>query len=150
MEKNVKQHKFTQIEGIRPDQIHGGISERDYLLKNFINGTYQALVAIRCLDEGVDIPQARTGIILASTGNPRQYIQRRGRLLRRYPGKDKSVIYDVIVLPPPKSCLPPALIELERKILSREFQRYHEFSHIAMNVIECIRKIHEVEGRLNL
>ena len=150
IEKNVKQHKFTQNEDIRPDQRYGGISERDYLLRNLGSGTYQALVAIRCLDEGVDIPQARMGIILASTGNPRQYIQRRGRLLRRSSGKDKAVIYDVIVLPPPKSSLPPSLIELERKILSREFQRYQEFSHIAMNVLECIRRIHEVEGRLNL
>ncbi len=150
IEKNVKQHKFTQNEDIRPDQRYGGISERDYFLKNFSNGTYQALVAIRCLDEGVDIPQARTGIILASTGNPRQYIQRRGRLLRRYPGKDKSVIYDVIVLPPPKSCLPPSLIELERKILSREFQRYQEFAYIATNVLECIKRIQEVEEKLNL
>jgi len=150
IEKNVKQHKFTQTEDIRPDQRYGGISERDYLLRNLGSGTYQALVAIRCLDEGVDIPQARMGIILASTGNPRQYIQRRGRLLRRSSGKDKAVIYDVIVLPPPKSSLPPSLIELERKILSREFQRYQEFSHIAENVLECIRKVHEVEGKLNL
>ena len=150
IEKNIKQHKFTQNEDIRPDQRYGGISERDYLLRKLGDGTYQALVAIRCLDEGIDIPQARMGIILASTGNPRQYIQRRGRLLRRSPGKDKAVIYDVIVLPPPNSGLSATLVELERKILMKEFQRYQEFSHIAMNVLECIRRIHEVEGRLNL
>jgi len=150
IEKNVKQHKFTQNEDIRPDQRYGGISERDYLLRNLGSGTYQALVAIRCLDEGVDIPQARMGIILASTGNPRQYIQRRGRILRRFPGKDKAVIYDVIVLPPPNSGLSATLVKLERKILMKEFQRYQEFSHVAMNVLECIRKIHEVEEKLNL
>lgn len=150
MRKSIKQHKFTQNEDIRPDQRYGGISERDYLLKSFGQGMYQALVAIRCLDEGVDIPQARIGVILASMGNPRQYIQRRGRLLRRSPGKDKAVIYDVIVLPPPNSGLPSTLVDLERKILMKEFRRYHEFSDIAMNVLECIRKFHEVEGRLNL
>jgi len=150
IEKNVKQHKFTQNEDIRPDQRYGGISQRDCLLRNLGDGMYQALVAIRCLDEGVDIPQARMGIILASTGNPRQYIQRRGRLLRRSSGKDRAVIYDVIVLPPPNSGLSAALVDLERKILMKEFQRYQEFSDIALNVLECISKIHEVEGRLNL
>jgi len=149
-EKNIIQHKFTQEEGIRPDQRYGGISEREYLLKKFSDGTYQALVAMRCLDEGLDIPQAHMGIILASTGNPRQYIQRRGRLLRRCKGKDGAIIYDVLMLPPPKSSLSPSLLELERKILRKEFQRYQEFAYIATNVLECIRKIQEVEDKLDL
>ena len=149
-EKNIIQHKFTQDEDIRPDQRYGGISEREYLLKKFGDGTYQALVAIRCLDEGVDIPQAHIGIILASTGNPRQYIQRRGRLLRRFPGKDKAIIYDVLILPPPKSGLPLSIVELERKILRKEFQRYQEFAYIATNVLECIRKVRDVEDKFDL
>lgn len=149
-EKNIIQHKFTQDEDIRPDQKYGGISEREYLLKKFGDGTYQGLVAIRCLDEGVDIPQAHMGIILASTGNPRQYIQRRGRLLRRCQGKDKAKIYDILIVPPPKSDLLPPLMELERKIIRKEFQRYHEFADIATNVLECIRKIREVENKLDL
>ncbi|MBD3309496.1 DEAD/DEAH box helicase [candidate division KSB3 bacterium] len=149
-ERNIIQHKFTQNESIRPDKKYGGISERDYLLEKFSDGTYQALVAIRCLDEGVDIPQARMGIILASTGNPRQYIQRRGRLLRRYHKKDKAVIYDVLILPPPKSNLPTSLVELEKKILRKEFLRYQEFAYISTNVVECIRKIREVEDKYDL
>lgn len=149
-EKNIIQHKFTQDESTRPAPRYGGISERDYLLRNFSEGTYQALVAIRCLDEGIDIPQAKVGIILASTGNPRQYIQRRGRILRQYTGKKAAKIYDVIVLPPPNSGLPKELVELERKIVAKELKRYEEFAGIALNVIECIRKIEFIEDKFGL
>jgi superfamily II DNA or RNA helicase len=58
------------------------------------------LVAIRCLDEGVDIPSITHGLILASSQNPREFIQRRGRLLRLHPGKHLVYIHDMIVLPP--------------------------------------------------
>ncbi|MBA7624664.1 hypothetical protein ES703_32075 [subsurface metagenome] len=148
--KNIIQHKFTQEEGTKPESRFGGISERDYLLKRFSEGTYPALVAMRCLDEGVDIPQAKVGIILASTGNPRQYIQRRGRILRQYPGKKAAKIYDVIVLPPASSGLPRELLELEKKIVARELKRYEEFASIASNVIECLRKIGFVEDKFGL
>lgn len=55
------------------------------------------LLAIKCLDEGVDIPMINRALILASSTNPREYIQRRGRVLRRSPGKYSSHLYDVIV-----------------------------------------------------
>ena len=57
------------------------------------------LLSIRCLDEGVDIPKISHAIIVASSQNPRQFIQRRGRVLRRSPGKLNAVIYDCIVAP---------------------------------------------------
>ena len=60
----------------------------------------QGLVAIRCLDEGVDIPAIETAVILASSGNPRQFVQRRGRILRPYPGKQRATLFDMIVMPP--------------------------------------------------
>ena len=61
----------------------------------------QALVAIKCLDEGVNIPNIHTAFILASSTNPKEYIQRRGRVLRKAPGKDYAVIYDFVTLPFP-------------------------------------------------
>lgn len=73
-------------------------SERLDRIDSFKDGTISTLVAIKALDEGVDIPQISTGIILASSGNPREFVQRRGRLLRRFPGKDSAVIYDMVVL----------------------------------------------------
>jgi superfamily II DNA or RNA helicase len=57
------------------------------------------IVSIRCLDEGVDIPSADGAIILASSGNPRQYIQRRGRVLRKAKDKGHATIIDVLVTP---------------------------------------------------
>ena len=147
--KGIIQHRFTQKEKITPDEKYSGISERDYLLKKFAEGSYQALVAMRCLDEGIDIPQAKIGVILASTGNPRQYIQRRGRLLRQFPGKEKAVIYDIIVLPLLGKGVVDELLDLERKILAKEFERYGEFAEASTNYIECVKKIHEIEEGLD-
>jgi superfamily II DNA or RNA helicase len=76
------------------------LQEREILRRQFENGELQGLVAIRCLDEGVDIPAIQTAVILSSSGNPRQFIQRRGRVLRPHPNKERATIYDMIVLPP--------------------------------------------------
>ncbi|MEI2611830.1 MAG: helicase-related protein [Candidatus Promineifilaceae bacterium] len=60
--------------------------ERNRLLTEFASGNLQALAAMKCLDEGVDVPSTRTAYFLASSGNPREFIQqRRGRILRKYP-----------------------------------------------------------------
>lgn len=58
------------------------------------------LVAIRCLDEGVDIPEISHAVILASSRNPREFVQRRGRLLRTRQGKSRAYIHDLLVVPP--------------------------------------------------
>jgi len=148
--RGIIQHSFTQEESTTPSDKFNGVSQRDFILKHFASGSYQALVAIRCLDEGIDVPQAKIGIILASTGNPRQYIQRRGRLLRRAPGKDIAIIYDLIVFPSLGNKLPDELVEIEKKILVRELIRYEEFVKISHNVIECIKKLQEIEEELEI
>jgi superfamily II DNA or RNA helicase len=147
--KDIIQHKFTMKESTAPDKRYGGISEREYLLKNFTDGYYQALVAMKCLDEGVDIPQARTGIIMASSENPIQYIQRRGRVLRRFPGKEKAIIYDLIVFPPPID-LSEELNQLEKRIIIKELRRYIEFAEVSLNAIECIRILREAGDKYNI
>ena len=87
---------------------------------------------MKCLDEGVDIPSVRVGIITASTQNPRQFVQRRGRLLRRDPKSPKShaVIHDFIVLPPriegPNS-------ESEKTLVGAELSRSAELADAARN-----------------
>ena len=90
--------RFTGEEGTVPDSDFGGISERDFILKNFGLGHTRVLLAIKCLDEGVDVPSAARAYILASSGNPREFIQRRGRLLRPKMGKDFATIHDFLVL----------------------------------------------------
>ena len=91
-------HRFTNKEGTKKSKQFDGMSQREYLVNKFDEGYFKSLVAIKCLDEGVDIPSATTVIIMASSTNPGEYIQRRGRVLRRSESKDKAVIYDMVVL----------------------------------------------------
>lgn len=147
-ERNIIQHKFTQIEGIRSEEKYGGISERQFLLKEFSEGRYQALVAMRCLDEGVDIPPATTAIMMANSGNPREYIQRRGRVLRIFSGKEYAVIYDIIVVPSLHRDAAQELLDMEIRILTNELKRYKEFAYTAKNTVECLKKIEKLELKL--
>ena len=149
-ERNIIQHKFTQIEGTRPEAKYGGISERQFLLKNFSKGKFQALVAMKCLDEGVDIPPAKIAIMLTNSGNPREYIQRRGRVLRTFPGKRYGVIYDIIVIPSLHLDIATEFKEMEKRILVKEFKRYREFALTARNTVECLKKIEEIEIKYGL
>ncbi|CUP38739.1 DNA or RNA helicases of superfamily II [Bacteroides xylanisolvens] len=74
--------------------------KRKQLISSFDEGvSIQALIAIRCLDEGVNIPSVDKAFILASSTNPKEYVQRRGRVLRLYRGKQFAKIYDFITLP---------------------------------------------------
>jgi len=147
--QNILQHRFTQKEGVKPEDKYGGLSEREYLLQELSEGNYHVLVAMKCLDEGVDIPQARVAIILASSGNPIQYIQRRGRILRHFPGKECAIIYDFIVFPSLKG-LPKEIVEIEKKIIAKELNRYIEFAEIALNSVKCIRKLREIGERFEI
>jgi superfamily II DNA or RNA helicase len=149
-ERGIIQHKFTMKEGVKKETKYGGLSERSFLIRKFGDGTYQSLVAMRCLDEGVDIPPARIAIIMASTGNPRQYIQRRGRVLRRFPGKDHATIYDIIVTPNPDDFKESHLRSLEKRILEKELRRYKEFAYTAVNTLECLSKIEKLEEMYRL
>jgi superfamily II DNA or RNA helicase len=99
------------------------------------DGRLQALIAMRCLDEGIDIPEARRGIILASTQNPRQFVQRRGRILRRNEasGKTSAELYDMLVVPevPPSRSDPT--FGTERKLVGRELSRALELASASTN-----------------
>ena len=104
-------------------------SQRENKRRQFEDGTLQGLVAIRCLDEGVDIPAIATAVILASSTNPRQFIQRRGRVLRPSRGKKAAEIFDMIVVPPRDVCH----WESERTMLRTEMTRVAEFADLASN-----------------
>jgi len=86
------------------------------------------MLSIRCLDQGVDIPKISHAVILASSQNPRQFIQRRGRVLRVCPGKYHAVIYDAVVVP---ICLDQEPGQMS--LLKSELQRSIQFSEMAMN-----------------
>ncbi len=93
------------------------------------------MVAIRCLDEGVDVPSAKQAIIMASTGNPRQFIQRRGRVLRTdsSSAKGKAQIWDLVVVPRLKPNPSGEYFKLEKKILERQLKRVQEFASTSLN-----------------
>ncbi len=127
---------------------------RDLLRRKFSDGDYlQALVAIKCLDEGVNIPAIKTAFILASTTNPKEYIQRRGRVLRKYPGKEFAIIYDFITLPRP---LDEAInltydeIKCEKSMVRNEVNRIIEFSRLAISRMESDKLRYELEDTYRL
>lgn len=125
-ELGLRVHQFTYEE----DQ-----PTRKRLLEEFEEGTLQALVAIRCLDEGVDVPATKTAFMLASSTNPRQFVQRRGRILRPHESKNYSVIHDCIVTPPERTYATEETdtFEIERNLLKKELQRVATFAEHARN-----------------
>lgn len=126
------------------------ISERESLRQQFEAGYLQGLVAMRCLDEGVDIPAIQTAVILASSSNPRQFIQRRGRILRPAPGKERATLFDTIVVPPE---LDRDTWEVERNLLKKELKRFIEFADLADNAGEArvtLLQLQEKYGLLDM
>ena len=123
-ERRIMAHRFTAREDAKT---------RQKLLNQFASGELQALAAIRCLDEGVDVPSTRTAYLLASSSNPREFIQRRGRVLRRAPGKDHATLYDLITVPPQPETLDEDSLRAERSLLRRELRRFQEFASSARN-----------------
>jgi superfamily II DNA or RNA helicase len=119
------------------------VDERQFLLAEFEESKLQALVAMKCLDEGVDVPATRTAYILASSSNPREFIQRRGRILRLHPNKHRATIHDLIAIPP-KERLHPEVSECERKLLRRELARFKEFASAADNQYQATEQIMEI------
>ena len=101
--------------------------ERNTAIKLFKKDTYSTLVAIKCLDEGINIPQIERAVILASSTNPREFIQRRGRILRTFPGKKFSEIYDFIVYE-----------TTYESLIKKELERLYEFARIAINSKELL------------
>lgn len=111
--------------------------EREILKRGFAEGKHvQALVAIRCLDEGVNIPSIKMAFILASSTNPKEYVQRRGRVLRKAPGKEYAIIYDFITMPRPLDevkYLPREETRGDLSLVKKEMERMKDFASIAEN-----------------
>lgn len=100
------------------------------ILGSFERGSIEALIAKKVLDEGVDIPVTREAVILASSLSSREWIQRRGRLLRRAEGKGHATIHDIVALPPPERYV---LSESTLRFVSSELDRVREFARYADN-----------------
>jgi superfamily II DNA or RNA helicase len=118
------------------------LPQREELLERFAKSDIQALVAIKCLDEGLDVPPTRTAIFMSSTTNPREFIQRRGRILRPSPGKEKAIIYDFLVVPPVGHA--GFARSSEESLLRREMPRFAEFSSVALNRYEARSVVRDI------
>ncbi len=127
--------------GLRQHQFIGGTRERSSILKKFSSGEIEVLTAMKCLDEGIDVKRAEVAIFSASTGNPRQFIQRRGRILRTHPEKNNAYIYDMIVVPSEKLSSFSGSDSMERNLLKKELVRVAEFAHLANNKFEAMQSL---------
>jgi superfamily II DNA or RNA helicase len=142
-EKGILIHRFTAEENTK---------ERRQLLTDFADGKLQGLVAMKCLDEGVDVPSTKTAYILASSSNPREFIQRRGRILRKAPDKEFSVVHDLIAVPPITYGIARSspTFETERHIVRKELQRFKEFADLAQNKYQAVEVIWGLAKRYSL
>lgn len=125
--------------------------QRELIKEKFANGETQALVAIKCLDEGMNIPNIETAFILASSTNPKEYIQRRGRVLRKAPGKKYSIIYDFVTIPRPlDEYSPPSSKQAELSLVKREVERMRDFQSLAENPSEVTNIIRTLTEKYQL
>lgn len=143
-EKRIRLHEFTH---------HQTNKERSEILERFAGGELQALIAMKCLDEGVDVPPTRTAYFLASSGNSREFVQRRGRVLRRAEGKEYATIYDLVSMPP-QSFVDQGSSHPDwssvRAAVRREVRRVQEFAELAENRYQALDRLFGVADKLDL
>jgi superfamily II DNA or RNA helicase len=120
--------------------------ERRQILDDFSQQRIDAIIAKKCLDEGMDIPATRNAFILASSSNPMEFVQRRGRVLRQHANKNEAIIHDFFVLPAEGY----RLNEYDRRLVGRELRRALEFSRTAKNHVACARQLLPIQEKYNL
>jgi superfamily II DNA or RNA helicase len=119
-----------------------GIKERNSVLEDFSSGKLEVLTSMKCLDEGVDVPRSEMAVFCASTGNPRQFIQRRGRILRKHPDKHKAEIHDLVVAPVVNST--DECFSMEQSLLRSELKRVRDFATMSENADYAYNELNEV------
>lgn len=122
--------------------------ERDEILKSFADGSTDVLTSMKCLDEGVDVPRSELAVFCASTGNPRQFIQRRGRILRTHKDKKFATIHDLVVVP--DGDLPEECFSLEKSLVEGEIKRVRDFALLSENCHETLHELDEILTRYNI
>lgn len=110
--------------------------DREAILNDYASGKIDVLTSMKCLDEGVDVPRSEFAVFCSSTGNPRQFIQRRGRVLRLHKDKKYAVIHDLIVVP---DYFCEETFQLEKNLVLGELRRVREFALLSNNSHESIQ-----------
>jgi superfamily II DNA or RNA helicase len=129
----------------------GKTNNREEIIEQFKENKVDALLAMKCLDEGIDIPQTKYAIFCSSTGNPRQFVQRRGRVLRTHKGKEVAIIYDMIVKPIlDVTATDEGLKKVEKNIFLGELRRFINFAVLAENKSESLKELEEIANSLDI
>ncbi|MEO7977696.1 DEAD/DEAH box helicase family protein [Flavobacterium sp.] len=128
-------------------QYTSNTSNRNEVIKDFQQGKIDVLTSMKCLDEGVDVPRSELAVFCASTGNPRQFIQRRGRVLRNHPDKTFAVIHDLVVVP---NIDDESTFEMEKSMIKKELERVVDFSNLAINKIDTYNELRPILNHYNL
>lgn len=124
------------------------VKGRNEILDKYAKGEIEVLTSMKCLDEGVDVPRSEMAIFCASTGNPRQFIQRRGRVLRKHPDKHIAIIHDLVVAPEISSSMEN--YNMERSLLRGELIRVRDFAVLSENADFAYTELEEVLSYYNL
>lgn len=125
-----------------------GIKERNEILEKYACGEIEVLTSMKCLDEGIDVPRSEMAIFCASTGNPRQFIQRRGRILRKHPDKHLAIIHDLVVVPKINSA--QANYNMERSLIKNELKRVRDFAILSENADFAYNELNEILSYYNI
>lgn len=152
------QHLIDQYSAIVRDvhpratvkQFTSASGDRERILEEFATGRLEVLTSMKCLDEGVDVPQSQVAIFCASTGNPRQFIQRRGRILRQSKATHKhlAIIHDLVVVPEINRLIES--YNLEKNMIKTELNRVRNFALLAENSNDTLKVLDDIFNYYNL
>ena len=119
---------------------------RSFIIKQFKQKNYKVLVAIKCLDEGIDIPSAKRAIVMASSTNPREYVQRIGRVIRQAENKPNADIYDMIIKPDLSNSFSEEFRKMEQRIFQKEMDRVLDLSKNSLDNASVVNLVYKIKG----
>lgn len=122
-----------------------GESDRKIILEQSVTHD-RPIFSMKCLDEGIDVPDFSGAILVASSRSKREYIQRRGRILRKSSTTKIKELYDIIIFPPPH--LNPSQVKIAQNILDTEYERFSELRNDAINQIQALEKYRHYKNKL--
>lgn len=129
-------------------QFTSDTPDRESILKDFAEGKIDVLTSMKCLDEGVDVPRSELAIFCSSTGNPRQFVQRRGRVLRTHKDKHRAIIHDLVVIPGYLS--DEDTYDFEKGLVGAEVKRVRDFAVLSENCNDTLAILDDVLTRYNI
>ncbi len=152
-EENKLINEYTKVvsntnDSVMVKQFTSNSKNREEILVNYEKGITHVLTSMKCLDEGVDVPRSELAIFCASTGNPRQFIQRRGRVLRLHKDKINATIHDLVVVPEVSNN--ESTFEMEKSLVRKELERVVDFANLAMNKTDTYNSLKEVLDHYDL